>query len=162
VSRSVKRANHWLVTLLVACASIVLVSEAEADIVEGPGTNCPNGSEGSACHGGPHCRPRKCTQASGCGEGMSCEERQLCMGQLDCSGRMPNSSLVDTVEGVCSSGGACERGTCQTVRVCVSRGIFSSGRDCSVSDSPTTGRIVAWGSLGAALLICWAWRRRGR
>ncbi len=89
---------------------------AAADAVPPPPTDCVPGSKGDTCHGGPHCRPRICSNDDACASGESCQALRLCIDQIDCGG-LGGPSLGDQVTGACDSG-ACSQGSCQTVMVC--------------------------------------------
>ncbi len=44
---------------LVASASVAM-----ADVVDMEPDNCPDGSRGATCHGGPYCAPIECTSSA--------------------------------------------------------------------------------------------------
>ncbi len=150
--------------------------EARADVVGPPPDDCPEGSEGATCHGGPFCRARGCMSDSDCDTGTTCKELPLCTGKIGCAGNIPpdadpNDFTQDKIEGPCPNGNECTAGsTCVKQKVCVGDGgssSSSSGSDggcaCGEARGAATGAglgAVAFG-IGAVVLAS-ARRRQGR
>lgn len=153
--------------MLCALAALLLVSIAEADAVPPPPADCPAGSRGETCHGGPHCRPKPCDVDADCSSGETCQDLDLCLGQVDCAGGWdPDAGphWVDTVEGSCANGAACSRGTCQTTEVCApppppaQSTVVEQGCGCRLpARGPSPHGPLA---LALALLGLWTLRRR--
>ena len=111
---------RWLETIALGWALSLWAPVAAADAVPPPPTNCVEGSYGETCHGGPHCRPRACSDDGGCEPGESCQPLALCIDQIDCGGQ-GGPFFVDEVTGSCP-GGSCAEGTCQGTMVCAPTG----------------------------------------
>jgi len=112
------RAHPARAAVLLAGACLLIASPSHADLVSPPRQDCPPGSRGATCHGGPHCEPLLCEQDSHCADGASCQDRRLCMGAVDCGSRL-ESNLTRVVQGSCAAGESCGEDPCLTVRVCV-------------------------------------------
>jgi hypothetical protein len=106
-----------LVAWSLATAAFVLGPGARADVVGPDAENCPDGSNGTSCHGGPYCHPRACVDDSVCEEGRRCLDTALCVEQFDCTSGY-GTFYADHVTGSCGGGASCERGVCSTHRVC--------------------------------------------
>jgi len=138
--------SHRLPAALTAALAAVVITmgsaTAHADAVPPPPEDCMEGTTGDTCHGGIFCRPRTCTDVSGCNDSELCEERELCIGQIDCTGGWDPEAgpfYSDTVEGSCPGGAPCVEGTCQTVKVCVSPSTSSSSGGTSSGGGTTSG-----------------------
>jgi len=110
-------------SVVTALAALLATGVAWADAVPMPPDNddCPNGARGETCHGGPFCMAWSCSSDSDCRDGRVCRDAGLCIGTLDCTGGW-GSHTSETAEATCAPGGSCERGTCETRRVCVRPG----------------------------------------
>ena len=64
----------------------VLHRDARADAVGPPPADCPAGSFGDSCHGGPFCRPSTCESDAACAGGEICQEVKVCVGGVQCGG----------------------------------------------------------------------------
>jgi MYXO-CTERM domain-containing protein len=118
---------------------------ARADVVPPPATNCPTGSVGATCHGGPYCAPKKCTDYASCASGLTCQPVKFCINKLNCTGGW-GTSYADEVVGSCEGGAPCSKGTCQTVVVCLPPTTKDQGpiKDRpAVADRPVTDRPAA-------------------
>lgn len=106
-------------TIAIATLAFLLDASARADVVQPEPTDCPPGSEGQTCHGGPYCGVAPpCSSSTACKGGMTCQLAHLCITQHDCwSWGGPN--YVDSVKGTCAGGAACSVGTCKTYQVCM-------------------------------------------
>ncbi|MEQ9320971.1 MAG: MYXO-CTERM sorting domain-containing protein [Polyangiaceae bacterium] len=101
--------------------SLSFASTAAADAVPPEPTDCPAGSIGSTCHGGPFCRPDTCDTANDCDAGFICEDTQACISTIDCGG-IGGPAPTDAYEGPCGSGDSCTDGTCQPIKICLPEG----------------------------------------
>lgn len=158
------RAHIRVLPTLVLLLSLGWTASARGDVVGPPAEDCPSYAEGDTCHGGQFCAPDRCTEDSNCDEGQTCQELELCIGRIDCAGgHMPDGgpAWVDTVEGSCPGGSACDEGTCQTVRVCVGESSETSGCGCRASGMRGIGGASAI-ALFAALLVLGLRRARRR
>lgn len=163
--------------VIAGVAAALWVVPARADVVPEPPADCPEGTEGQTCHGGPFCQPRVCTQNGDCGVGATCQDQALCIAGIDCSGGWePDAAptLLQNAVGTCAGGAACGApSTCMTLKVCVPAGggsgtggngssdedIKVTGCDCRATGSPGDGAATALGALGLCALL--AARRRG-
>lgn len=160
-----------LLSSLALCASVLLAVPAAADVVGQPPATCPNGSEPSTCHGGPHCNPLSCTTSADCATG-TCQDISYCVKTISCAGNIPpgeDPSQYDreVVEGLCT--GSCGSGApCKTLKVCATgsssggaggseAGGSSSG--CAVSTAAGHAGEVAFPALAAALGVVLRRRR---
>lgn len=154
--------------LLGAAAVMTVAGVAHADVVGPPPDDCPEGTQGQSCHGGPYCSPDACTTDGDCGAGETCAEVDACVGSVVCAGMLPPDAdiedyRVDTVEGLCPDG-TCTSGDCRTVRLCVADSPPPGGGDdggcgCRIAP-PTGGSRAAW--LVPLLPVALVLRRRAR
>ncbi|MBI4703966.1 MAG: hypothetical protein HY744_22895 [Deltaproteobacteria bacterium] len=162
-----------LAAAVVAVALLVAPSQARADAVGPPPESCPAGARGETCHGGSYCAPASCSDGSPCQDGAQCRAAELCVDKIDCrSGWTPPDAgpqYAATVAGSCAGGAACAKGSCQSVKVCVSsagavgRTLVEQGCGCRVGPPELPSR-AAWLALlaGAAVLAVGRRRRLGR
>lgn len=132
--------------------ALSFASTAAADAVPPEPTDCPDGSIGATCHGGPFCRPDTCDTQADCDPGLVCADTQACISTVDCGG-IGGPAPTDAYEGPCSAGGSCTEGTCQTTKLCLPEGgttAVSSGATTSSNASSGAGAStsVAGGSSG--------------
>ena len=113
----VNRRFSWYLAGLAVAGILFASVTGSADVVPPPPDECPIGSDGDTCHGGPYCRLSVCTDDSNCREG-TCQELEICVGSFLCPGRMGPGMTMQTSEGACTGGAECDSGTCETVRVC--------------------------------------------
>lgn len=101
---------------------LLMAPQAVADSVAPPPDACPDGSRPGSDHRRGYCAPRRCRAPAGCAPGYACEERALCAsGYRLSSGWSPEPGpQVADIQGACDPDGACDRGRCRTIRVCVS------------------------------------------
>ena len=137
-----------LVGILLASASV------SADVVSPPPDECPVGSLGDTCHGGPYCRLSECTDDSRCDDGMTCQEVDLCVGGHHCYGRIGDGTTMQTSEGLCGDEGECERGDCETVRVCAPEPEPEAEEEEESTTPATQGAGCAIASSGSAAGLC--------
>lgn len=107
---------------LLCCSGVVLSDAARADVVDMEPDNCPDGTVGATCHGGPHCAPKTCS--STCSGGKVCREVAVCTGKIGCAGMLgpdedPSDYEVTRVFAYCAAGGGCSSGICQTMKLCM-------------------------------------------
>ena len=111
------------VWLTVMVWSLLGTSLAWADVVNPPPEDCPAGTQGSTCHGGPHCAPVDCG-AAGCKDGLECREVKYCAGVVNCAGMLmpdedPSQYDTDAIYTTCDADESCDMGTCQAFKVCI-------------------------------------------
>lgn len=165
------RANRRvsLCLAMLALAGVLFVgATAGADVVSPPPEECPVGSSGHTCHGGPYCGLSECTDDSRCDDGMTCQEVQLCVGSHQCPGRIDEGTTHQTSEGLCGEGGECDSGACETVRICAptpepepeeeeeSTTPATEGTDCAIASSESAAAVF----FGLALVAVVALRLR--
>lgn len=120
-------------------AALLLLSAgpARADVVGPPPRNCPVGSSGDSCHGGPFCRPSTCLNDTECSEGSTCQDVMACIGGIQCGGLEGGGDPpIDTFEGLCDKGSCSGEAECQAIKQCLPAG------------DPTTGGSTGGGSAG--------------
>lgn len=136
---------------------------ASADVVSPPPTDCPEGSEGESSHGGPYCAPTDCGfSGTACEAGSTCATRPLCIVESKSVSR-GGTNTVKHVVGPCGANGACAKGTCSTLSVCVAQKAgFWKSLLCSFSPSANRSfsGVGVLTMLGLGALIA-ARRRRG-
>ena len=155
------------VATMLGVAVVMAAVDVDADAIEPPPKDCPSGTEGSSCHGGPFCDPQTCVNDSKCKNGNTCQDVQYCVKQINCAGGWGgNPSYRDAVKGLCGANNKCASGSCQALRVCAppggvggdgQGGPVERGCTCATAGAGTAG-LAAWIMLGLALLV----RRRGR
>jgi hypothetical protein len=107
---------------MIQVLSALALSFASADDIDGPPDDCPPGSVGDSDHGGSYCKPVQCADDSACAPGFECGDADLCAALATVSGgRMGRSWQRIEVYGTCGGDRRCERGECDTVRVCIPR-----------------------------------------
>ena len=167
-----KRSSFWIAVF--GLSALVFVTPARADVVGPPPDDCPEGTEGATCHGGPYCSPVECTSDAECGNGETCKDKPLCVSTISCAGLLPpDANPMDyertKIESPCPTGNECTQGaTCKTQKVCVpaasssgSASSSDSGCGCRLAPSApheTSLGALALGALGAATFA----RRRQR
>lgn len=169
-----KLPSLWIVVF--GLSALAFVTPARADVVGPPPAECPAGTEGASCHGGPYCRPVGCAGGVECASGETCREVPFCVATILCAGLLPpDADLADyersNVVGSCANGGTCAQdATCKTLQVCVpvsasTVSASSSGSEggCGCRLAPATPLdaslgALAFGALGAVSLL----RRRQR
>ncbi|MDC3954948.1 hypothetical protein [Polyangium jinanense] len=145
-----KRSSFWIAVF--GLSALAFVTPARADVVGPPPDECPEGTEGGSCHGGPYCRPIECTSDAECGNGETCKDQPLCVSTISCVGLLPpDASPMDfetpKIEALCPNGNECMQGaTCKTQKVCVSAASSSDG-----NDSGCGCRLASSGSFEASL-----------
>lgn len=153
---------RWLVVVLLHAAISFFGVEARADAIDPPREDCPEGSRGESCHGGPYCAPASaCVDDSSCAEGETCQELDLCIGRIDCAGGWTPGEHFweDTVTGTCS-GGSCSSGSCETRRVCVEgEDSLRAGCRCQNASSLRAGGALLIALVPALMMLGF---RRGR
>ena len=131
----------WLVPLRGAAAALVLMlsgGEARADVVGPPPRDCPVGSSGDACHGGPFCRPNTCLNDDECSEGQTCQDAKACIGGIVCGGLEGGGDPpIATYEGSCEQSGCKGNIECQAIKQCLPSGDPTSGGATSGGGSAT-------------------------
>ena len=144
----------WLVVLFAP-------SDAGADAVGPPPKNCPAGSEGESCHGGPYCDPLECTDDSKCKDGKTCQQVHYCVKQLDCAGGWGKGPYYrDEVKGLCEAGSKCSNGSCTALKVCLAGSVAGDGagdtpsRGCSCDLATRGGAGLVLSLLGLVLFFC--------
>ena len=169
-----KCSSFWLFAL--GFAALSFASPARADVVGPPPDDCPVGTEGATCHGGPYCSPVECTSDMECGSGETCNDLPFCVSTILCAGLLPpDANLMDyeraKVEAPCPTANECTQGaTCKTLKVCVppeststsSSGSGSAG-SCGCRLAPSAPLEASFGALAlAGLGAATALRRRQR
>jgi len=135
--------------------ALLTSSHAGADAVGPPPKECPDGTKGESCHGGPYCDPNECTDSSKCGAGQTCAPVQYCTKQINCAGGWGKGPYYHTdVKGLCGSDGKCSSGTCSTLMVCADE---TPERGCSCDAAGGAGAGVL---LGLVLVLAACVRRR--
>ena len=117
-TRRLSRASWVVASLLVT----VLHRDARADAVGPPPADCPAGSFGDSCHGGPFCRPSTCESDAACAGGETCQEVKVCVGGVQCGGGIEtlDDPPIPTFVGLCKDDGTCDgEATCQPLKQCV-------------------------------------------
>ncbi|WP_096326016.1 MYXO-CTERM sorting domain-containing protein [Nannocystis exedens] len=93
---------------------------ARADVVEEPPADCPAGTKGNTCHGGPFCSPLKCFSDAECTDGATCQDTKGCIGWVDCGGGDGGPDPTPTLSSLCDGGEACGAGeTCEAIKLCL-------------------------------------------
>ncbi|MDC0741386.1 hypothetical protein [Polyangium mundeleinium] len=144
--------------LLFASAVLFAAPPALADVVDLPPTNCPDGSEGATCHGGPHCAPRDCMTDADCKGGATCADRSFCMQEINCVGGWLNPDaalppLTPIVVEPCDAAGACATGTCKSIKVCVDGAQAGSGSGGNGAGGAGAGDGAGGGEDGGDLVV---------
>jgi hypothetical protein len=130
---------------LVCTTWIAWIRPAHADVVSPPPTDCPAGSEGNTCHGGPYCRPLICATDADCSDGKVCKDTSLCVSTINCAGLLPpdaDPSQFDTdkVDVACPNGNECTGGaTCKSLKVCVASSTGTTGSSGTSTGGTSTG-----------------------
>jgi len=164
-----KRFSLWITAF--AFATLSLAGVARADVVGPPQEDCPAGTEGSSCHGGPYCRPVECLVDQDCNAGETCQDRPMCVSTIVCAGLLPpDANPMDyeqaKVEGSCPNGDECAAGaTCKTKRLCISNasggsssGAGGEGCGCRVAGASDPSNVALL--LGAASALALVRRRQ--
>lgn len=141
-------------TAVFMAAALVFVSllapvSVSADAVGPAPKDCPVGTEGESCHGGPFCDPDECTDDSKCKDGKKCQQLKYCVKQIDCAGGWGKGPYYrNEVKGPCGANGACASGgTCTTLKVCLAGTVAGDGEaktpsrgcSCDVAGGPGAG-----------------------
>ncbi|MDI3282700.1 hypothetical protein [Polyangium sp. 15x6] len=167
-----KRSPFWIAVF--GLSALAFVTSARADVVGPPPDDCPEGTEGATCHGGPYCSPIECTSDAECGNGETCKAQPLCVSTIGCAGLLPpDASPMDfertKIEALCPNGNECTQGaTCKTQKVCVpaasSSGSLSSadGSGCGCRLAPSGSFEASLGALALGLGAAAFARRRQR
>lgn len=141
-----------LASASLALAGLLTVGSAAADVIGPPPTTCLDGSVGASDHGGPYCRPLRCSSDADCKDGRVCRKLALCVGTFSGGGDRPKGEPPPTYQDViarcdkadrsackCPSDssrpkwGGATRGKCEALQVC-----FKTPPEGSVS--PTTDK----------------------
>ena len=152
---------------VLGAALLAAPAAARADAIGPPPQDCPAGTVGESCHGGPFCDPEECTGDSTCKDGKTCQAVKYCTRQLDCAGGWGKGPYYRTeVKGLCGINSTCASGgTCTSLKVCLSGAVAGDGgadtpaRGCSCDLSGGAGTGLALWLIGLGLLIYL--RRRG-
>lgn len=126
-----------------ALAALLLLSgsrHARADVVGDPPPDCPAGSVGSVCHGGPFCRPVTCTADAECSDGGTCQDVMACIGGIQCGGLEGGGDPpIDTFEGVCDKGACTGKSVCTAIKQCLPAGDPTTGGTATGGSGSATG-----------------------
>lgn len=133
-----------ILQIFVVAFGLSLAGTAAADVVPPEPTDCPAGSIGATCHGGPFCRPDTCDTQADCDAGFICEDTQACISTIDCGG-IGGPAPTDAFEGLCGGDGSCATGTCEARKLCLPEGGATA-----VSSSATTSGAGAGASSSVA------------
>ena len=106
-----------LTASFVGVSCILLTSSANADAVPPPRQDCPPGSRGETCHGGPHCMLVSCRDDTDCTGNETCQSRRFCMDIVECGSR-GHSRSRRVVAGSCNAGETCGENPCIAEMVC--------------------------------------------
>ncbi|MDI1477416.1 hypothetical protein [Polyangium sp. y55x31] len=164
-----KRSSFWIAVF--GLSALAYVTPARADVVGPPPDECPAGTEGASCHGGPYCRPIECTSDAECGRGETCKDTPLCVSTINCAGLLPpDASPTDydraKIEGSCPNGNECAAdATCKTQKVCVPAASSSSADSdagCGCRLAPSASFEASLGALALGLGVAAFARRRQR
>ncbi len=115
----------WTATLrlLVLMSALSFGTLARADAVPGPPNDCIDGTRGATCHGGPHCLPIRCDDATPCPAEKECTSVEVATRDVVCSGRRLSTAPPPTprlaVSGLCD--GTRDRSRCQTLKLCLAK-----------------------------------------
>lgn len=148
-------AAKWMGPVLLATATWLTASAAQADVVAPPQDGvCPDGTEPRSSHGldPAFCIPRSCTSDSDCTDDTRCLDVPLCT----------DGAWVDAA---CPNGDECRAPTpCTQLRVCAKEsGLIDDSEGCScrlTRPDSRAGAVAAW--LLAALLVVRRSRRSPR
>jgi len=123
---------------------------ARADVVDRPPADCPQGSVGDTCHGGPFCRPMTCSMDSECVGDATCQDVMACIGSIDCTGGGGGTAAdppIPTITGPCKDGVCGADTTCQAIKQCIGPvDPTTGGGGSSGGGSPTSGGTATSGT----------------
>ena len=131
--------DHGPLARMIVVSTLLWGAAAQADVVPPPATNCPVGSQGSTCHGGAYCAPKKCTDYASCPAGQTCQQVKFCIVSKNCTGGY-GTVYADEVVASCEGGVPCAKGTCQSLVVCLPQATKDQGmiKDRPMADRPVT------------------------
>lgn len=142
---------RWHTPLRATLVALLLLTggEARADVIDDPPRDCPAGSYGNVCHGGPFCEPYDCQNDDDCGEGRTCQPVMACIGLIDCSGLDGGGSKLYTYEGMCERGACPGQSECLAGMLCLPGGDSTTGGSTGGGSATSTGTTTA-GTGGAS------------